>query len=112
MKKEINESISAYFQRIREIWDKLAAVSVNIDNEELLSIMLKGLPCEYHSFCSVIRTRNDPVAYLYAFLPLEEQSLKQYCLEVDQNGLYLSAQKYIKVDQIVPNGTKWTELTE
>ena len=102
MKKEINESISAYFQRIREIWDKLAAVSVNIDNEELLSIMLKGLPCEYHSFCSVIRTRNDPIAYLYAFLPLEEQSLKQYCLEVDQNGLL---SKCTKIYHSGPNCT-------
>ena len=84
-------------------------MSVNIDNEELLSIMLKGLPCEYHSFCSVIRTRNDPVAYLYAFLPLEEQSLKQYCLEVYQNGLYLSAQKYIKVDRIDRIGIRGTK---
>ena len=42
-----NESVSSYLQRIKTTRDMLYAVGVQIDNEELLHIILKGLPKEY-----------------------------------------------------------------
>jgi hypothetical protein len=53
-----NESMNSYLQRIKTIKDKLSAVGVLIDNEELLHIILKGLPKEYAHFASAIRTRD------------------------------------------------------
>ena len=53
-----NESMNSYLQRIKTTRYKLSAVGVLIDNEELLHIILKGLPKEYAYFASAIRTRD------------------------------------------------------
>ena len=42
--QEGNESISSYLQRIKCTRDRLSAVGVHVDNEELLHMILKGLP--------------------------------------------------------------------
>ena len=57
--KKGSDSIDSYFQRIKQNRDKLAAVSVFLDDEELLHIALDGLPSEYDSFNFAIRTRSD-----------------------------------------------------
>ena len=65
LRNELNEvkkgtdTIDAYFQKIKQIKDKLAVVSVFLDDEELLHIALDGLPSEFNSFSSTIRTRSD-----------------------------------------------------
>ena len=44
------ESVSSYLQKVKNTRDKLIAVGTLIDNEELLHIILKGLPREYGPF--------------------------------------------------------------
>lgn len=44
--KNSNESIDDYLIRIKELVDKLATVSIVIDNEDLLLYTLNGLPSE------------------------------------------------------------------
>uniref|UniRef100_A0A2N9I200 CCHC-type domain-containing protein n=1 Tax=Fagus sylvatica TaxID=28930 RepID=A0A2N9I200_FAGSY len=58
--KKGSESVSSYLQKIKNTRDKLIAVGTLIDNEELLHIILKGLPREFGPFCSAIQTRNAP----------------------------------------------------
>ena len=54
--KELNaikkgvDSIDGYFQKIKQARDRLVAISVFVDDEELLHIILDGLPSEYDSF--------------------------------------------------------------
>ena len=57
--KKGSDSIYSYFQKIKQTRDKLAAVSVFLDDEELLHIALDGLPSGYDYFSSTIRTRSD-----------------------------------------------------
>ncbi|KAK9991533.1 hypothetical protein SO802_026518 [Lithocarpus litseifolius] len=58
--------------------DKLLIVGVHIEDEELLHIVLDGLPQGYYSFSSALRTRDDPIGYKQAhvLLTIEEKSLK------------------------------------
>ena len=53
------DSIDGYFQKIKQARDRLATISVFVDDEELFHIILDGLPFEYDSFSSAIRTRSD-----------------------------------------------------
>ena len=46
VKKNTN-TVSQYLQRIKESRDKLAAVGTLVDDEDLIHIVLKGLPSEY-----------------------------------------------------------------
>ena len=48
IKKGVN-SIDGYFQKIKQAIDRLADVFVFVDDEELLHIILDGLPSEYDS---------------------------------------------------------------
>uniref|UniRef100_A0A2N9FDP2 Retrotransposon Copia-like N-terminal domain-containing protein n=1 Tax=Fagus sylvatica TaxID=28930 RepID=A0A2N9FDP2_FAGSY len=77
--KKGNESVSSYLQRIKTTRDMLYAVGVQIDNEELLHIILKGLPKEYAPFASAIRTRDGILSLvkLSVLLQTEEQSMKK-----------------------------------
>jgi hypothetical protein len=74
-----NESMNSYLQRIKTTRDRLSAVGVLIDNEELLHIILKGLPKEYAPFASAIRTRDGILSLerLSVLLQTEEQSMKE-----------------------------------
>ncbi|KAL0009480.1 hypothetical protein SO802_010982 [Lithocarpus litseifolius] len=51
------DSVDLYLQKIKVVRDKLLAVGVIVDDEELLHIATKGLPKEYNAFRSAIRTR-------------------------------------------------------
>ena len=49
-----------------------------MDNEELLHIVLKGLPREYHPLCLAICTRTEQLSFgeLHALLHAEEKQLR------------------------------------
>ena len=59
--------------------DKLLAVGVFLDDEELLHITLKCLPKDYNAFRSAIRTRSTPLSFdeLSTMLNGEEESLNE-----------------------------------
>uniref|UniRef100_A0A2N9GJJ1 Retrovirus-related Pol polyprotein from transposon TNT 1-94-like beta-barrel domain-containing protein n=1 Tax=Fagus sylvatica TaxID=28930 RepID=A0A2N9GJJ1_FAGSY len=78
IKKESTDSVNTYLQKIKEVRDRLGAVGVQVDNEEILHIVLKGLPYEYHALCTAIRTRNDATSFedVHVLLTAEEHSLK------------------------------------
>ena len=71
------DSVDSYLQKIKVVRDKLLAVGVIVDDEELLHITLKGLPKEYNAFRSAIRTRSTHVSFddLSTMLNAEEESL-------------------------------------
>ncbi|KAK9993127.1 hypothetical protein SO802_022830 [Lithocarpus litseifolius] len=53
-------------------------VRVHVEDEELLHIVLDGLPQGYYSFSSTLRTRDDPIRYeqVHVLLTSEEKLLK------------------------------------
>ena len=78
--KKGNESMNSFLQKIRVARDKLLAAGVAVDNEELICIVLRGLPKEFAHFCSAIRTRSDPISYeqLAIMLQSEEQTMTDH----------------------------------
>ena len=78
--KKSNESVNSFLQKIKVACDKLLAVGVPVDNEELICIVLRGLPREFAHFCSAIRTRSDPITYeqLAIMLQSEEQAMTDH----------------------------------
>uniref|UniRef100_A0A2N9EJ37 CCHC-type domain-containing protein n=1 Tax=Fagus sylvatica TaxID=28930 RepID=A0A2N9EJ37_FAGSY len=78
IKKESTNSVNSFLQKVKDTRDRLAAVGVQIDNEEILHIVLKGLPHEYHAFSTAIRTQNDATSFedIHVLLMTEEKSLK------------------------------------
>ena len=56
VKKSSTETMNVYLDHVKEIKDKLGSVGVNVDDEDLLHVVLKGLPPEYDPFCSAMRT--------------------------------------------------------
>lgn len=61
--KKGTDSMDVYLQRIKVVRDKLMVVGVLIDDEELLHIALKGLPKDFNSFRSAIRTRSTQLTF-------------------------------------------------
>ena len=59
--KKGSDSVDSYLQVIR---DKLMAVSVLLDDEELLHVAIKGLPKEFSAFRSAI----EPGAQKYPLM--------------------------------------------
>lgn len=57
-KEKGTNTINGFLQRIKAARDRLLAVGVTVDNEELICIVLRGLPKEYAHFFSTIRTRS------------------------------------------------------
>ena len=49
-----------------------------VEDEELLHIVLDGLPTEMYPFCTTMRTRNEPIGLeeLHVLINAEEKSLK------------------------------------
>ena len=78
IKKETNDSVNTFLQKVKDARDCLATVGVQIDNEEIMPIVLKGLPHEYNAFSIAIHTRNDATSFedIHDLLTVEEQSLK------------------------------------
>jgi len=77
--KKGTDTIDGYFQKIKQISDKLAAVFVFLDDEELLHIAFDGLPLEYDSFSSAIRTRSDvfSIEELNTLLNVKDRVIKK-----------------------------------
>ena len=61
--KKNSDSITQYLQKIKEARDKLVSVGVFIDDEEILQIVLQGLPSDFHSFTSAMLTKNEAVRF-------------------------------------------------
>ena len=102
--KKSSDSISKYLQRIKEARDKLSSVGVLIDDEEILHIILKGLPAEYHPFSASMRTKSDSVSFeeLHALLSTEEELLKNIQeLSKDTSLMAMTANK--STNSLPPN---------
>lgn len=65
--------------KIKAVQDKLMAVGVLLDDEELFHIAIKGLSKEYNAFRSTIRTRSTQLSFdeLTIMLNVEEESLNE-----------------------------------
>ena len=65
--------------KINAVQDKLKAVGVLLDDEELFHIAIKGLSKEYNAFRSAIRTRSTQLSFneLTIMLNVEEESLNE-----------------------------------
>ncbi len=89
IKKTGNETVSTYLQRIKTVRDKLSAVGVHSDHEELIHVILKGLPKEYAPFASAIRTRDTilPLEKLSVLLQTEEQSMSEATESLSNSAL-------------------------
>ena len=76
--KKGSDPMNKYLQRIKETRDKLSTVGINLDDEEILHIVLKGLLAEFYSFSSSMLTKDDPVSFaeLHALLSTEEELIK------------------------------------
>lgn len=76
--KKSSDCVSKYLKHIKEARDKLSFVGVQIDDEEVLHIDLKGLLAEYHSFSTSMRTKSESVSFeeVHALLSTEEDLLK------------------------------------
>uniref|UniRef100_A0A2N9GTY6 Uncharacterized protein n=1 Tax=Fagus sylvatica TaxID=28930 RepID=A0A2N9GTY6_FAGSY len=77
--KKGTDSINVYMQQVKTVKDKFSIVGVQIDDEEMLHMVLKGLPKEYSSFNSAIRTRDDSLTFekLSVLLQTEEISINE-----------------------------------
>ncbi len=76
--KKNSDSVTQYLQKIKEAWDKLVSVGVFIDDEEILHIVLQGLPSDFHSFTSAMLTKNEAVKFeeLHTLMQTEEGLLQ------------------------------------
>ena len=90
------DSIDGYFQKIKQARDRLVAVSVFVDDEELLHIILDGLPSEYDSFSSAIRNISDvlSVEELNVLPNTKERVIKRDLIQLIQL-LWLWLQSFI-----------------
>ena len=77
--KKGNDTVDVYLQKIKVVRDKLLAVEVIVDDEELLHIAIKGLPKEYNAFKSAIRTRSTQLGFdeLSTMLNAEKEFLNE-----------------------------------
>lgn len=71
--------MDSFFQRIKEIRDKLVAIVVCVDEEELIHLALEALPPKYNTLRSAIRTRNDILTLeeLNTLLNAKEKSINK-----------------------------------
>ena len=77
--KKGSDSVDTHLQKIKVISDKLMAVGIFLDDEELLHVAIKGLPKEFSAFRSVIRTRSTKLSFdeLATMLNAEEESMNE-----------------------------------
>ncbi|KAJ8622023.1 hypothetical protein MRB53_030552 [Persea americana] len=70
-------SIDEYVKKIKHIVDSLATVCSPVDDEDIIIYTLNGLPPEYGSFRTSIRTRSAPILLeeLHVLLQCEELNL-------------------------------------
>ena len=73
--KKGSDTVDVYLQKIKVVRDKLLAVGVIVDDEELLHIVIKGLPKEYNAFRSAIKTRSTQGLFGYHLLLKTENTV-------------------------------------
>ena len=76
-----------------------------VDNEELICIVLRGLPREFAHFCFAIRTRSDPISYeqLAIIRQSEEQAMTDHLDSVSHSlAMFASNGKVSSSTQIKP----------
>ncbi|XP_028095425.1 putative protein TPRXL [Camellia sinensis] len=56
-----SQPMEAYLQQFKDISDQIALVTTPIDDEDLILLVLNGLPDEYNSFKTAIRARSGAV---------------------------------------------------
>ncbi|KAA8529815.1 hypothetical protein F0562_034328 [Nyssa sinensis] len=61
VKKDSAKPMKDYLNKVKQITDKLAATSNTISDEEIVLVILKGLPREYMSFKTAIRAREASI---------------------------------------------------
>ena len=66
-----------YVKCIKEIKDELTNVSITTLDEDLLIYALNGLPDEYNTFCTSMRTRSQSVSFseLHSLMKAEESTI-------------------------------------
>ena len=91
--KKNTDTVSQYLQRIKESRDKLAAVGTLVDDEDLLHIVLKGLPSEYESFFTAMLTKSEPVSFeeLHVLMITQEEFLKSSQENSKENSIMAMA---------------------
>ena len=77
--KKGSDSVDTYLQKIKVISDKLMAVGIFLEDEELLHMAIKGLPKEFSAFRSAIRIRSTKLSFdeLATMLNAEEESMNE-----------------------------------
>ena len=77
--KKGDDTVDIYLQKIKVVRDKLLAIGVIVDDEELFHIAIKGLPKEYNAFKSAIRTRSTQLCFdeLSTMLNAEGEALNE-----------------------------------
>ena len=77
--EKVADSVDVYLQKIKMVRDKLLAIGVAVDDEELLHITLRGLPKDFNAFRSTIQTRSTKLSFdeLSTMLNAEEESLTE-----------------------------------
>lgn len=73
------KSINAYVQRIKDIVNKLVAVSIVVDQEDLAIYALNRLPFSYNVFKTTVHTRSQNLTFeeLHVLMIFEERDLEQ-----------------------------------
>lgn len=77
--KKGSNSVDVHVRKVKVVRDKLLAIGVFLDDEELLHIAIKGLPKEYNTFRSTICTRSTQISFdeLATMLNAKEESLNE-----------------------------------
>lgn len=91
--KKSGESVDQYVQRVKDIVNRLAAVSVIIDSEDLIIYTVNGLPSAYNIFKTSLRTRSDKLTFdeLHVLMKTEESAIeKQSKIEENNSAAHLA----------------------
>ncbi|PRQ56554.1 putative RNA-directed DNA polymerase [Rosa chinensis] len=74
-----DDSIDRYFQRIKNITDQLASIGIHIPDEEIIIIVVNGLPSEYMTIKIVIKAQITTMSMnkLCSLLLDEESAIDQ-----------------------------------
>ena len=90
IKMEVNEGVSKFISRIKELSDKLGDIGEVVESSDLVKITLKGLVPDYKVFISALAAREKPPTFeeLTGILIQEEEMMKNY--DLDFQGSYLA----------------------
>ncbi|KAI0520417.1 hypothetical protein KFK09_007891 [Dendrobium nobile] len=72
-----NSTMTQYLTEIKALVDQIAAAGATVDTEDIILYILNGLPSQYQSFKTAIRTMLTPITLdqLYPFLLSEEVNI-------------------------------------